>query len=621
MNRLLHILSILMLSFSSYLSAQEVSFTVNAPNRVVEGQRFSIVYSANADVDDFSAPLFKGFQVLSGPNRSQSSSISFVNGKVSQNIAISYSYILYAKAKGKYNIAPASCRIDGEKYQTKAIRIEVLKGNVSPTTASAATTTSGIQQAPDLMKVSDNQLFIESFVDKKKVYQGEQILLTHKIFTLVPVSNLTVDKLSSYPGFWSINLLDNNQQLKQYNQEINGKDYIVADLKKEAVFAQKSGKINIPAMELSCVAKLPKKKKTKASNDPFFDSFFNDPFFNNAYQSVEKKLKSKPIVVEIMPLPTQGKPHDFSGAVGVFKISSNIDQLKVKANEAITIKYSVSGKGNIDLIPDLNVHFPADFEVYDPKVSTKIQKGNSGVSGYKMFEYTMIPRSAGKYTIPSVRFNYFNPKTKRYETKTSDTYQIEVAKGDQTQSSNLTFSGENKEDIRYIGKDIRYIAAFPYKVQLIGSHFFGSLWFYILLFLPLVLLILIVLIWRKEIKKRSNEGLMKNKQATKLAKKRLKKASDFMKAGKDQDFYEELSQALWGYIADKFNIPLSVLSVDTVHDYLWAKKVSEDLIREFTETLNSCEFARFAPGDKDVVMDKVYREGLQIISKIESQLK
>lgn len=617
MNRLLLLLSILLISLSSHLSAQEVSFSVKAPNRVAVGQRFSITFVANTDIDGFKAPSFKNFQLLSGPNRSQNSSISFVNGKVSQNITISYSFILYAKAIGSFQVDQATCSIDGKEYATNAFSIDVIAGNSSNSSSGGGT--SG--QSPDLVTVDDEQLFIEAFIDKRKAYQGEQILLTHKIFTLIPVSNLSVDKLSSYPGFWSINLLDNNQQLKQTNQEINGKDYIVADLKREAIFAQKTGKIEIPAMELSCVAKIPNTKKRAASNDPFFDSFFNDPFFNNAYHSIEKKLQTKSITVEVLPLPTKGKPEDFSGAVGEFSISSNIDQLNIKTNEAITVKYTVSGEGNIDLIPDLVVHFPADFEVYDPKISTNIRKGNSGVSGYKIFEYTLIPRSAGIYDIPSASFNFFNPKLKSYVHKTTDAYKIQVEKGNLATSSNMTFAGDNKEDIRYIGEDIRYLISYPYKLQLIGSHFFGSTLFYIFLFLPFVLVLLIVIIWRKEIKKRSNEGLMKNKQATKLAKKRLKKANGFLKAGNDQDFYVELSQALWGYIADKFNIRLSVLSIETVHDYLAEKKVSEELINEFTQTLNDCEFARFAPGDKDVAMDNVYKEGLHIISKIESQLK
>lgn len=617
MNRLLHILSILLISLSSHLTAQEVSFTVKAPNRVAEGQRFSVSFVANADMGEFKPPAFTGFQKLSGPNRSQNSSISFVNGKVSQNITISYNFILYAKVQGSFKVDKATCSVDGKEYATREFTIDVIAGN----NPSGTPTGGASSQSPDIVTVDDEQLFIEAFIDKKKVYQGEQILLTHKIFTLVPVSNLTVDKLSSYPGFWSINLLDNNQQLKQYNQEINGKDYIVADLKREAVFAQKTGKIEIPAMELSCVAKIPTNKKKTASNDPFFDSFFNDPFFNNAYHSIEKKLNTKKITVEVLPLPSQGKPENFSGAVGEFSISSNIDQTNLKSNEAITVKYTVNGSGNIDLIPDLDVQFPADFEVYDPKISTNTRKKSSGVSGYKIFEYTLIPRSAGTYDIPSASFNFFNPKTKRYEHKTTDAYQIQVEKGDLATSSNMTFAGENKEDIRYLGEDIHYLTYYPYKLQLVGSRFFGSLWFYVFLFLPFILVLLIVIIWQKEIKKRSNEGLMKNKQATKLAKKRLKKANDFLKSGNDQDFYVELSQALWGYIADKFNIRLSVLSIETVHEYLAEKKVTEELINEFTQTLNDCEFARFAPGDKDVAMDKVYKEGLQIISKIESQLK
>ena len=445
MNRLLHVLSILFILLSSHLPAQEVNFSVNAPSRVAEGQRFSIAYTANADIDEFRAPSFEGFQTLSGPNRSQNSSISFINGKVSQNIMISYSFILYAKAKGNYTFAPASCTFEGKKYNTNALSIEVIAGD-NPNTAVSSGSSS---DSPDLVTVDDEQLFIEAFIDKKKAYQGEQILLTHKIFTLVPVANLSVDKLSSYPGFWSINLLDNNDQLKQYNQEVKGKDYIVADLKREAVFAQKTGKLVIPPMELNCVAKIPTNKKRGASNDPFFDSFFNDPFFNNAYHSIEKKLATKPITIEVLPLPIQGKPANFSGAVGEFNISSNIDHSSLKTNEAVTVKYTVSGDGNIDLIPDLVVQFPADFEVYDPKISSNTRKSNSGVSGFKILEYTLIPRSAGNYEIPSVSFNFFNPKTKQYESKTTDAYNVTVEKNDAAASSNVTFVGENKEKIRY----------------------------------------------------------------------------------------------------------------------------------------------------------------------------
>ncbi|HAG15314.1 MAG TPA: BatD protein [Bacteroidales bacterium] len=618
MNRLLHILSLLLVLFSSHLIAQDVSFTMKAPDRVSQGQRFNIVFVVNAEIDEFRAPTFDGFQLLSGPNQAQSSSISFVNGKVSQNINISYSYILAAPTVGSFTIGAAKCKIDGKDYTTKAQSIEVVAGSSAGTNTSSTATAS---ESVTLENVGDDQLFIEAFVNKKKVFQGEQILLTNKIFTLVPVSNLSVDKLSAYPGFWSVNLMDNSEQLKQYNQTVNGKEYIVADLKREALFAQKTGRLEIAPMELSCVAKIPNSKKKTNSNDPFFDSFFNDPFFNNAYQSIEKKLVTKKINIDVVPLPSQGKPLDFSGAVGEYSISSSIDRLSLKTNEAVVVKYSVSGDGNLELISNLQLKFPADFEVYDPKVTTNTNNTNNGVSGYKIFEYTLIPRSAGNYTIPSVNFNYFNPKTQKYETKSTDSYELQIEKGAASANSNISFGNENKEDIRYLGQDIRYIVKYPYKLQLANSRFFGSFGFYFFLFLPLLLLVLIVVVWRKEIKKRSNQGLMKNKLATKLAKRRLKKASEFLKTGNDQEFYVEMSQALWGYIADKFNIPLSSLSVDTVQDYLSDKNVNVELIQEFTQTLNDCEYARFAPGNKNVVMDKVYREGLLIISKIENQLK
>lgn len=605
-----------MLTFSAtHVLAEEVDFKVSAPSRVSMGERFRLSYQINADVDDFSPPALSDFRVLSGPSRGQNSSIQIINGKVTQNINISYTYILTPNKEGELTIGSASVKINGKTYKTEAKKIIVNAGNQSNNQSNNA------KPSDQQGELKANDVYIKAFLNKKDVYLGEQIIVNYRIYTKVPVSNLSIDQFSSFSGFWSVDLMDNNGNLKQRSEIINGDEYIVADLKKSALFPQKTGKLEIDPMSLSCVAQVQTNKKKVSSNDPFFDSFFNDPFFSNQFRNIEKTLVSNKLLVNVKDLPAGGKPNFFSGAVGQFSLGSNIDHKEIMAHEAINIKYTISGNGNVDLLPDLVIDFPADFEVYDPKISTKTRKSKDGISGYKTFEYTIIPRSAGTYEIPSVNFSYFDPIKKLYKTLTSDSYEIMVDKSTQSNNQNVTYGGSTKEDIRYIGKDIRYIFLMPFSLEPFEHFFFGSNLFFILLISPIILMFFIIIIWRKEKKRRGNTNLMKNKNATKVAKKRLKKAYDFLKAHNEADFYNETGEALWGYVSDKFNIPLSELSVNTVSDKLSSKGVILDVVNEFIDTLNNCEFARFAPGDKDSMMEKVYQQGIAIISKIEDQLK
>ncbi|NOR86573.1 MAG: protein BatD [Bacteroidales bacterium] len=617
MKRILYLI-ILFFSFTSLQAyAAEVDFKVSVPGQVNVGERFRLTYQINADVDDFTPPVLNGLQVLSGPNRGQNSSIQIVNGKVSQNINISYSYVLVARQSGEITIPAATIIVNGKKYQSSERKIIVNRaGNNAPPTDQRNSNTSTSQEAQ--LKKSD--VYIKAFVNKNNVYLGEQLIVTYRLYTKVPVSNLRIDKLSSFGGFWSIELLADQKNLKQRRETINGEEYIVADLKQTALFPQKTGDLIIEPLTLSCLAQLQTSRKKTTSNDPYFDSFFNDPFFSNSYRNIEKQLASNKIKIHVKNLPTQGKPQNFSGAVGQFSLGSNVDHKEVMANEAITLKYTLSGKGNIDLLPDLDVIFPHDFEEYDPKTTSKTRQKKDGVSGYKTSEYTVIPRSAGDYEIPSVSFSYFDPIKKKYNEIVTDTYAIHVNKSNGS-TQNISYNGSSKEDIRYIGKDIRYIYLMPFQLEALEHFFFGSYLFYFMLFSPLFLLLIIVVVWKKEKQRRGNTSLMKNRNATKVAKKKLKKAANFLKTKSENDFYNEIGQALWGYVSDKFSIPLSDLSVDSAHGKLRNKNVQEEVILEFIDTLNNCEFARFAPGDKGSNMEKVYQQGIDIISKIEDQLK
>jgi hypothetical protein len=408
------------------------------------------------------------------------------------------------------------------------------------------------------------------------------------------------------------------QNYVQYTENYNGQQYNVAEIRKLALFPQKSGKIEIEAATAVCQGQV-RDQSQKRNRDPFFDSFFNDPFFNR-YKTVEIPLTANALTINVSPLPTSSQPADFNGAVGSFDFSSSIDKTSLKANEAINLKLTVKGKGNIELVDKLPIYFPPDFEVYDPKITSDIHVTDDGVSGFKTFEYLIIPRTQGTFTIKPVTFSFFDLKQGTYNSISSPEYTIRVAKGEGT-AGNVTYSGVNQSEIKYIGSDIRHIKTRGLNLTPVGSYFFGSALFYVLLLAPVLLFILFIITMKKELKKRSNIALMKNRKATKVAQKRMKQAHVFLNENKKDKFFEEVSLALWGYLSDKFSIPLSNLSMETVRDALKGKEVSENAIGQFIETLEHCEFARFAPGENNSTMDSIYKEGVKIISQIENELK
>lgn len=617
--RLIKYINLLLLSlFANWAMAQTPSIKISAPAEVAVGNHFQLTYQVNANIDDFKVGDFGNMQLLSGPNRSQQSNIQMINGKVSQNISISYSYILMPTQEGSWTTPTATISHKGKSYSSKNKQIKVIKGT---DTAQQASQNRDRNKNTGSTSVNDKDLYIKAFTNKTNVFLGEQLTVTYKIYTRIAVSDLSFDKTASFNGFWSVDMDDNtNQGLQQTREIINGEEYVVATLKKTALFPQKTGTLSIPPIQLNCVAQVRTQGQQQRTNDPFFDSFFNDPFFNNRYKNVEKKLKSNALKINVKDFPSAEKPASFNGAVGEFSISSNIDNKAVKANEVITLKYTISGTGNLELIPNIEVKFPADFEVYDPKINTKTKRNGNQISGYKTFEYTIIARNAGHFEIPPVNFAYFNPKNKKYKEIQSDAYEIEVAKG-KTNTNGQVFSGNLQEEVRYVGKDIRHIALMPFNLSPINHFFYGS-WAYILcFFIPLIVLLIIVLWHNKRKRKRGDKAYMKNKNATKIARKSLKKAHAFLKTQAEADFYNEIAQALWGYVSDKFAIPLSELSMDSVHGKLSEKQVDEKLIQAFTDVLNNCEYARFAPGNKDTTMDNIYKQGIAIISQIENQLK
>ena len=607
MGKVLFLLSSLIILLTSASYADVVKFTATAKTTVRVGEQFQLQYKINAEGSGFRGPGISDFQILTGPNTSTNSSVQIINNKVTRQTSYVFNYILRARQEGTFTIPPATINYQGKQYTSNSLTIKATKGSASSS------------QGKSSGAANENSVFIRAYISNTTPVLGEQIILTYKLFTSVPISNIDDSKISSFPGFWSKNLLERRSSYKQTREQIEGKEYVVAEIKKFALFPQRSGEITIEPGELNCVAQIRSDSKRKSS-DPFFDSFFNDPFFNSRYQNVEQQLHSNSLKIEVKPLPGKDKPVNFNGAVGSYNFKSEINKTEVTTNEAITLKYTLSGKGNLQLIDPPTINFPTDFEVYDPEIKNNIKTSTGGVSGTRTFEYLIIPRNPGDYAIKSVDFSFYDIKKRNYVTINTPEYNIKVVRGEGA-TNNITYSGVSQEDIQYIGQDIRHIKLPPYNLRPIGYFFFRSANYFVLLLIPVLIFIIILIIWRKSVKRRSDLAQVKNKKATKVSKKRLKIASSFMKENKENEFYVEISKALWGYISDKFNISRSELSMDNVNDKLLQKSVNGKIINQFIDTLNNTEYARFAPGDKSQNMDGIYNQALEIISKIERELK
>jgi len=606
---------ILIITSGLFVEANDqIRFVGTAKQVAKVGERFRIVYEINQETRGFKSPNFGSLRVLSGPSTSSNSSIQYVNGKMSQNYSMTYTYVVQATKEGDIVITPATATVDRTTVKSNSIKVKV----VTATTKQGNTSQNTNNQSSQSGTLQDDDVYIKAVVSNKSPYLGQQIILTYKIYTRVPVSNLMVKKLSSFQGFWSKSLMDDKRQYQQTTEIINGEEYIVAEINKFAIFPQKTGKLIIEPSEMECTVQLRVQSKRRRG-DPFED-FFNDPFFNRNVKNISTLISSNPITINVKQLPQQGKPDGFNGAVGDYRFSSRIDRTTLTANDALTLTYTISGKGNLELIDLPDVNFPVDFESFDPKITSNIKTSGSGISGKKKFEYLAIPRNGGDFEIMPITLSYFNPTDKRYHSISSEKYDIHVEKGEMT-SGGISYSSSAQEDIRFIGKDIHHIKTLPFDFRKTGEFLFLSNTFIVLLLLPIILMIIIIIVVTQLAKRKSNVGLMKNRKANKIAKSKLKTAEKYKNEGNEKAYYDEIAQALWGYIADKFSLKQGELSIETVADMLKEKDVEEVVTESFINTLNNIEFARFAPGDSSGKMENIYDESVIAIMQAEKALK
>ena len=599
------ILLIALMLFSAFASgaAEPVRFTASAPSTVIVDKPFQLVYTVNATGKDLKVPEFTNFEVLAGPFESRSSSYQVINGKASSSLSISYTFTLQGLKTGTYSVPPASIIVDGQKHSSNGLSIKVL-----PDDGSDAAGSSAAQSGASTAKITNDKIFIRTNISKSSVYEQEPVVVTYKLYTLADVAGMNNMKMPDFNGFLKQEL-DQSQNKQLSYENFNGKNYGTIVLYQVLLYPQRTGDITIDKASFEAVIRVQNKTQVRSIFDDFFDSYTN----------VNKALVAPAVKVKVYPLPGV-KPAGFSGTVGQLSMSSTISATQVKANEAVTLKVVISGSGNMKLIKNPDIELPEGFEIYDPKVNNNFKTTTSGVSGTKTIEYLFIPRNAGDFEIPAAEFVYFDLQEKTYKTLRTPVYNLKVSKGEGGES---VVSGNyvNKEDVKQLGKDIRFIETKPFKLTKKTEPVFGTVEGWILYLIPLLVALFLFFVLKRKALENSNIEFVRNKKANKQAQKRLKMAQKLLNEGKKDKFYEEVLKAVWNYLSDKLAIPAASLTKERVEAELTEKGVNADAIKQFTDILNTCEFARYAPNSGQQEMGNLYAEAIDAISNLEDIIK
>lgn len=592
--------------------AEDVSFTAQAPQAVVKGDQFRISFKVNAGGGkEFRAPDMKSLSVLSGPSLSTFSSAQTINGKMTSSTTVTYTYVVIAEEEGDIKLDGATIKVDGKQYTSNSLTIKVLPPDQNQAGQGQGSSRSTQQQSSGQGTASAgaDDLFMLATVDKTTAYEQEAILLTFKIYA-APSVNLTSmsNKMPDLKNF-HVQEVELPTQKEFQLEHYNGRNYQTMVWMQYLLFPQHSGELEIPATPFEGVVA---QRVARSSND-VFDMFFN----SDRYVETKRDLTTRPIKINVKTLP-QGKTKSFYGGVGDFSVSSTISSTDVTANDAVTLRVILSGTGNLKLVKTPEISFPQDFDIYDPKVENKYTIKGGRQTGNKVYEYLVIPRHSGQYTIPAVEFQFFDPKSGSYKTVKTDEYTLNVAKGQGESQTSVSYV--NKEDLKFVGQDVRFHAT-PTALKSDSSQFFGSLVFWLLMVLPLIILLVVLAVSRKRIADNANSAKVRVKKASSVATKRLKVARKLLMDNRKNEFYEEMMRALYGYFGDKLSIPVANLSKDNIEDELKRRNVTAEHITQVIELLDDCEFARYAPGDDEGRMDRLYEKAVSVIGQVENTIR
>ena len=585
--------------------AQQI--TGKAPSQVAVGEQFRLTYTVNTDdVSGFRAGnIPDAFDVLMGPSTSTQSSFQMVNGHTSSSTSVTYTYILSATKNGSFTIPAAHASVHGKTVHSNELHIKVSgTAQQGRSNGGGQPSQGGGQMRAAGSHISGNDLFIKVSANKSRVHEQEPILLTYKVYTLVDLTSLS-GKMPDLKSFYTREVpLPQEKSFKI--ESLNGRPYRTVTWQQYVMFPQTTGKLEIPSITYDGMVVLQNRNV-----DPF-EAFFNG---GSGYVEVKKEIKAPGLTITVDPLPA--RPTNFSGGVGTFNLSAQLDKTEVKANNPVNLRIVVSGSGNLKLIKQPVVNLPKDFDQYDAKIEDKTKLTTNGIEGSMVYDMLIVPRHQGKYDIPPVEFTYFDIQSNSYKTLRSQPFTLNVAKGDGSSS----VSSYSSEELKQLNQDIRYIKTDNTRLRAVDEFFFGSTFYWISLAVLLAVFISLFIIFRHRAIENANISKMRGKRANKVAVRRLRVADKLLKAGKQSEFYDEVLRALWGYVGDKLNMPVAQLSRENISQQFSERGVDEATLSQFLGALDECEYARYAPGDPRGNMNKVYDAAIQAIMKIEDFLK
>ena len=604
----LYFLVLFFFTIPPFLFGQDLTLrTLVDRTKVANNQQFSLTIEISGkeaqSVGIPNPPDLSSFAILSG-NSGTTSSFQSINGRMSVSKSATYNYI--ASTEGKFEIPSITINFNGNTYRSRPIQIEIVKGTTPPLTArNWGSRSGGIQPEDEL----EGNLYLAAEIDKNTVFRYEPVVVTYKIYTRVEVSNYSLTKSPDLIGFWTEEF-EIPKQPNTYEEIIDGKRFLVAEIKKIALFPTQAGEKILEPMEIDCEVRLRSRRRSRDIFEDFFGS--SSPFG----QRVRTTIASEPLKITVKPLPLEGRPSDFSGAVGSFSWNATLDKNEVSTNEAITLKMKIKGSGNIKILPEPKFKFPQGFEIYEPEISQKINRSGDVISGEKVYEYVFIPRFAGTHRIKPISFVYFDPNSAVYKRLETPEFVIK-AKASSGTGAPIT-SGLTREEIKFIGRDIRFIKESPVEFQKIGNHFYKSFLFGLLLGIPLVAFGGTLFYRQRQGKMEVNVAFARNRRANQMAKKKLAGAHKILKTDQQKEFYAEISKALFGFISDKLNLSAAGLNSDEVEEKLSERKVKKEVVEEVLSIVHECDFQRFAPSNATPEgMQQFYNRATSAISKLE----
>ena len=597
--------------------AEKVTFEANSPLTVAVGEAFRVEFSLNASPDDgsFKAPSFEGFDVIAGPAESRGQSVQIVGGTMTKSINYTITYVLLPQSAGNVTIGAAEIAVDGTTYRTQPLPIEIVnEGDASQSQQrpSGGDSDSEADARNVQQQIRKDDILLRAVVSQTSVYKNEPVHVAFKLYTRVPYVNIVPEAAPSFNGFWSQDLTD-TKTARVSRETYNGKVYETRVLFEYLLYPQQVGTLTIDPVDITVVAQVV--VESRRNPDPFFGS-------GHEVYNVPRKVQSQRTSIEVRPLP-EGAPSSFSGAVGSFRMETDLPTDRFAANSGATCTVKISGTGNLTFVQAPKLALPASFEQYNVKTTESINASASGISGYRQFEYPFIARAEGTYEIAPIEFTYFDLKRRQYVTLESRPMTFEITpdtKGGGGDAVVMQGRGMSKEEVKMLGEDIRFIRLGASQLREARMPFLFSGGYWIALCAILLLFAAAYVALRKRIRESQNVALMRGRRANKVAVQRFRAARSYMEAQDRHAFYEEMLRALWGYMSDKFNIPVANLTKENVREELAKRGVSAEETHRFTAIISQCDEAQYSPA-ASAQMSDIYSEGVDLISRIESVIK